>query len=260
MKNFFEKSKDKLFNVKELPADTLLYRVMPKLVMEMLRKYVRLEVEGIENVPKRGRALIAPNHSGFAGMDAFIIGWEIFNSTKRIPRVMTHHLWFVTPQTAIPAQKLGFFEATTANATKFLKKNNLVVLFPEGEQGNFKPTAKKYQLQEFKRGFVRIALQTQSPIVPAIVIGAEETHINLRRLRFTKFLRGVVLPLPLNVIPLPVKWKVIFLEPIMLPYKPEAANNSELVHEITSEIREKIQVAINKELDRRNFIFSEKTF
>lgn len=255
MKNFFEKSAEKLFGLKELPEDVLLYRVMPKLLLTVVKKYLRLTVEGIEHIPKKGRVLITPNHSGYSGFDAVILGNEIFTQTKRIPRVLTHHLWFMTKATAIPANKLGFFEATTENGLKLLSKNNAVVLFPEGEHGNFKPTSKRYRLQEFKRGFVRMAIKTGAPIVPALVIGAEETHINLKQIKFAKYLTGGVLPLPLNIIPLPAKWKIKFLPPIKLPFKPESANDVELVHEIASDLRETMQFELNKELAKREWIY-----
>ncbi len=255
MKNFFEKPTEKLFNLKELDKETLLFRVMPRLMMEITRKYFRMQVEGTENLPRRGRAIIIPNHSGYSGFDAVLLAHEIHKATKRIARVLAHHLWFVSPATAIPARKMGFEEATTANGLSLLKKNQMIILFPEGEYGNFKPTAKAYRLQEFKRGFVRMALATQTPIIPTIIIGAEETHINLRQLKFAKYLIGSVLPLPLNIIPLPAKWKIRFLEPIYLPYKPSAVNDPELVHEIAQDIQERMQKAISTELNKRGTIF-----
>jgi 1-acyl-sn-glycerol-3-phosphate acyltransferase len=260
MDNFFKKSKEKIFNLAELPRDVLLYRIMPKFILEIVRKYFRLEVEGIENIPKKGRALLVPNHSGYSGFDATLLGYEIYNRIHRIPRILTHSLWFFTKATAIPAEKMGFIEATTDNGLKLLKKNNLVVIFPEGEQGNFKPTSHRYRLQEFKRGFVRMALATKAPIVPVLIIGAEETHINLRKLKFTKYLFGSVFPLPLNVIPLPAKWKIKFLEPIELPFHEDAINDNELVHEIAADIQEKMQVELSKELANRKYIFSDKIY
>ena len=131
----------------------------------------------------------------------------------------------------------------------------MIILFPEGEYGNFKPTSKAYQLQEFKRGFVRMALKTGAPIVPTMIVGAEETHINLKQIKFSKLLRGVVLPLPLNVIPLPAKWKIKFLKPIDLPYKASAVNDRGLVKEIAEDIREMVQDNIKKEAVNRDGIF-----
>lgn len=251
MINFFKKPNEKVFNLKELSADALMYKVFPRFFMELMKKYFRLEIEGLENIPTKGPVIIAPNHSGYSGFDALILSYILQQNTKRIPRVMTHHLWFLTETTALPANKLGFTEATFDNGVSLLKKNNLVVLFPEGEHGNFKPTSKRYQLQEFKRGFIRMAIQTNAQIVPTIILGAEETHINLQQLKFTKFLRGLVLPLPLNVIPLPAKWKIVFEKPVHLPFKPEKVNDSELCHDLANEIQESMQKKINKEVKQR---------
>lgn len=244
-----------LFNLHSLDQDTLLYRVFPRFLMQILRRYFRLEIEGLENIPRRGAALICPNHSGYSGFDALLLAHVLNNDIKRIPRVLTHHLWFLTKTTSIPAQKMGFTEATLDNGINALKKNNLVVIFPEGESGNFKPTSQMYELQEFRRGFVRMALKTKSPIIPTLILGAEETHINLSQLKLTKYLRGLVLPLPLNVIPLPVKWKIKFLPPIYLPYKKEAGDDRELVYEIAADIREQMQDALAEEVHKRKGLF-----
>ena len=255
MINFFKKPNEKIFGLASLDHDTLIYRVLPRWLAEIMKKYFRLEIEGLENIPKKGPAIVAPNHSGYAGFDAVVLALILQKEARRVPRVMTHHFWFLTQTTSVPAHKLGFTEATFENGIHALEKNNLIVLFPEGEQGNFKPTREKYQLQEFKRGFVRMALKTGSPIIPTLVIGAEETHINLNQLKFTRFLKGIVIPLPLNIIPLPARWKIIFLPAIDLPYPPDAADNNELVHEICSDIQEKMQDALVKELKQRKSVF-----
>lgn len=255
MINFLKKPNEKVFNLKDLSTESLLYKVFPRFFMELMKKYFRLEIEGLENIPAKGPVIIAPNHSGFSGFDALVLAYILQENTKRIPRVLTHHLWFLTETTALPAQKMGFIEATYENGVSLLKKNNMVVLFPEGEHGNFKPTSRRYELQEFKRGFIRMAIATNAHIVPTMIIGAEETHINLQKLKFTKFLRGLVLPLPLNVIPLPAKWKIIFDKPVHFPFTPDKVNDSELCHELAAEIQESLQKKISKEIKKRGSRF-----
>ena len=255
MINFFKKPNEKIFNLKNLDRDVLIYRVFPRWLMELVRKYFRLQIEGLENIPKRGAAIIAPNHSGYMGIDAALLAHILAQNGKRIPRILTHHFWFLTKTTALPAQKMGFTEATYKNGVAELKRQHLVVIFPEGEAGNFKPTQKMYDLQEFRRGFVRMALETGAPIIPALVIGAEESQINLSNLKLTKFLKGMVIPLPLNFIPLPVKWKIVFLEPIHLPYNAKALEDANLVRELCEEIQEKMQRAMHKELKKRKSLF-----
>ncbi len=250
MLNFFKKPKEKIFNLKGLERDKLIYRILPHFLLEILKKYLRVEVEGIENIPKSGPALVIANHSGFAGFDAVILAYIINKERKRIPRVLTHKLWFLNSTTALPARKMGFTEATTENGVKELNKRNVVVIFPEGENGNFKPTSKMYQLQEFKRGFLNMAITAEAPIIPTLVIGAEETHINLSRLKFTRFLRGTVIPLPLNLIPLPVRWKIKFLPPIHLPLKASQVSDRELMRETALDIQEQMQSALVKEIKK----------
>lgn len=253
MINFFKKSQAKILS--SLKGEDLIYKAIPHFAMEIMRRYFRLEIEGLENIPKRGAALIIPNHSGYSGFDAMILAHIITKEIKRVPRVLTHQFWFLTKTTSIPAHKLGFTEASFENGLSALKKNQLVVIFPEGEKGNFKPSSEMYNLQEFRRGFVRLAVSTQSPIVPCLIIGAEETHINLSQLKFTKFLRGTVLPLPLNFIPLPAKWKIKFLPPIYLPYKAKMSEDFDLMKELAEDIQEQMQDSLNDELQKRSRLF-----
>jgi len=246
-------------NVSEIIAEFLSKIVLNPLIKDHLvglfKLYFRLQTIGINNLPKKGSGLIIPNHSGFAGLDAIILSHEIKTKTGRLAKVMTHFLWFLSQTTAIPAQRLGFIEATSENGIKLLKENNLVILFPEGEKGNFKPTSQKYQLQEFKRGFVRWAIETKTPIIPTLIIGAEESQLNLTRLELPFFLKKLILPLPVSYLPLPSKWKIIFLPPIHLPYHPTSANDNDLIHEVTSDIQEKIQLALTAEIQSRKSVY-----
>lgn len=230
---------------------------MPHFLMDLMHKYFRLEIEGIENIPKQGPGIILPNHSGFAGFDAMILTHEIFKNRHRIPRVLTHHLWFKSKATAIPANKMGYVEATTSNGIKELKSNHLIVLFPEGEQGNFKPSSKAYQLQDFKRGFVRLSMQTKTTIIPTLILGAEETHINLKQFDFGDSMGGLTLPLPFNILPFPVKWKIIFLPPIDLPFDHASAHDQKWVHKKAEEIRLLMQEHLDQEIKKRPGLYKK---
>lgn len=256
LKQLFRMSPEKIIDsLLSSDRETVLYKLLPHFFLEIMKKYFRVQVEGAKNIPKRGRAIIAPNHSGVSGFDAMVLHHEITRASLRYPRVLMHHLWFLTKTTAIPASRLGFIEANIENGVRALKKNQLVMVFPEGELGNFKPSSKAYQLQEFKRGFITMALETGAPIIPTIVIGAEETHINLSQLQFTKFLRGLVLPLPLNLLPLPSKWKIVFMEPIHLDYPKSAVDDRKLVRKLAFEIQDKMQEAIRREVASRESVF-----
>ena len=255
MKGFFGKRTEKIFDLHNLELDKLALYVLPRFIFEIIRKYFRLDVEGFEHIPQHGKAIVLPNHSGWIGLDVCMIGNEIYKKKHRVPRIIAHKAWFLG-DIKIMSEKMGLIEASTENTMKTLKKNNIVILFPEGESGNFKPTSERYHLQEFKRGFVRMALITGAPIIPTIVIGAEESSINLASLKLTKYLRGAIIPIPLNIVPLPAKWKIKFLEPIKFEgYTAKDAENKELVYRLAAEVQAKMQKALDEELKNRKWIY-----
>lgn len=255
MKWFFKKALKKTYKLSKLSKEDLVFHIFPHLLGELMAKYFRMEVEGLEHIPKKGAGIIASNHSGYSGFDAFLLCHHIYYELRRTPRVLTHKLWFWSKTTAIPAQKLGFIKATKDNGLETLKNKKLMLIFPEGEDGNFKPTLERYRLQPFKKGVIRMALQTGAPIIPTLVIGAEETHINLAKLKFSKYLKGLTLPMPLNVIPLPARWKIKVLPAYKLSYGPEALNDESLIQAASDELREYMQAELRKELKKRKWIF-----
>lgn len=247
MFNWFEKLKRLA-----LTKEDLAFKLIPAFTLEIIRRYLRVETSGVENVPKVGRCIIVSNHSGYAGFDAIMIQNEVKRAQDRVARLVAHKLWFFGEPVKVVSDKMGLVEADMNACLKILNKEEALILFPEGEAGNFKPINRRYRLQEFKRGFVRLAMITRSPIVPAFVIGAEETHINLSQIKFSKYILGTVIPIPLNVIPLPVKWKICFLPPIYLnSYSPADAMNREKVFEVTMHVKRLMQRAIVKELRAR---------
>lgn len=230
------------------------FYLFPRFLLSFLRRYLRLEVEGLENVPQHGGAIILPNHSGWSGFDAVMLGYEIMRRTSRLPRILAHRLFFSLRELKPLSRKFGLREASVKTGLRLLRHNHVLLLFPEGEKGNFKPTAQRYRLQEFKTGFVKMAIMSRRPVIPTIVIGAEETHINLASVPLKKIIKAF--PIPLNVFPLPAKWKIKFLEPIHLDqYELKDLEDQDLVKKIAQQVHKKMQTAINEELGKRKWIY-----
>lgn len=255
MKAFFGKAVNKALNATGLSKEDVAYKVLPHFFLEIFTKYLRVSSEGERFLPKRGPVIFIANHSGFMGFDALMIGHQVYLHTRRVPRIIAHKLWFIRPEISVHVKKLGLIPATLDNGLKILKKAQGLILFPEGEEGNFKPTKYRYRLRRFRRGFVRLALQTGAPIVPVAVIGAEETNITISQIRWAKELLGIIIPVPLNVIPLPAKWHIKFMEPIYLEKNPEKANDMEYVTKVSRQLRLKIQKELHAQLKKRDRIF-----
>lgn len=239
-----------------LTKEDLAYHVLPGFLLDIMKRYLRVKVFGLENVPNEGPLIVIANHSGFMGFDALMIAHQLNINKKRAPHIIAHKLWFLAPEISVHAEKLGLVPATYENGLELLETKKPLLLFPEGEEGNFKPTKYRYHLRQFRRGFVRLALTTGAPIVPTVVIGAEETHITLSQIRWAKELLGIIVPVPLNLIPLPVKWQIHFLSPIQLEKDPEKAKDMKYVTTLTKKIRTQLQKEMNDKLRTRGLVFA----
>ncbi len=233
--------------------DRFLKRDLLANALNALRSYTRLSTEGLENIPRTGPVLVIPNHSGVWGWDGMILQNELLKQAHRVPRTMLHNFWFSNPHLSRLAEQLAFIPQDFKKAVNILRRNNLLLLFPEAEAGNFKSSKKMYQVQPFNPGFVALAMLTKAQIVPCCVIGAEETHLNLGNLGWLQKLFGVNIPLPLNVIPFPVKWELVFMKPIHLcqKYNRKDLKRETFSDEIAEHIRMQIQECIEHKLSTR---------
>ena len=148
------------------------------------KQWFRAEVEGIENVPADGGALLVSNHSGALPPDAAMIGKAIKEEHPR-PRplnITVEHFFKGYPGFSMLIPKIGCVAAHPANVHRLLAdEEQLVLVFPEGRKGTEKLYKDRYRLRRFGRGgFVEAAMRAQAPIVPVAVVGAEEAAPGVR--------------------------------------------------------------------------------
>jgi 1-acyl-sn-glycerol-3-phosphate acyltransferase len=229
----------------------------------------RVKVEGVGNVPSHGRALLVSNHAGsLFPFDASMILGAIMKEhpLPRWPRFMVLDWAFSLPFLSAFMRKVGGVPASPHNATRILRDDGLMMVFPEGVKGTGKPFAERYRLQRFGRGgFVEVALRTGSPIVPVAVVGSEEIYPKISDSSWLARLIGapyapITPTFPwlglLGLVPLPSKWRIEFCEPIQIgDLGPDAADDRQLVFEISEQVRETIQQKLYENLVKRGSAF-----
>jgi 1-acyl-sn-glycerol-3-phosphate acyltransferase len=72
--------------------EDIAFRLLPSFTLEIIRRYLRVESAGFENIPKDGPAIVISNHSGYAGFDAVMLANEIYRATGRRARMVAHKL------------------------------------------------------------------------------------------------------------------------------------------------------------------------
>jgi 1-acyl-sn-glycerol-3-phosphate acyltransferase len=225
------------------------------------RKYFRSDVHGIENVPS-GRILLVANHSGQVPIDAALIGAAMFMDAEppRIVRAMVEKWAVSLPFVSLLFTRVGQVVGVPENATRLLAQGEALLVFPEGARGISKTFDQRYKLTEFGLGFMRLAIETETPVVPVAVIGAEEQYVSFANVEsLAKLLRMPAFPIipqlfiPGGQLPLPTKYRLWFGEPMRFSGDPD--DDDAVIHEKVWLVKQTIQSMLNRGLKERKHIF-----
>ena len=243
-----------------------------KVLFEFYYRYwFRCEVEGIENVPAQGGALLVSNHGGALPPDAAMIAKAIREEHPQ-PRplnITVEHFFKGYPGLSMLVPKIGCVAAHPANVQRLLAdEEGLVLVFPEGRKGTEKLFKDRYKLRRFGRGgFVEAAMRAEASIVPIAVVGAEEAMPTFAQVSFLQKLTGLIYFPITPTFPwaglagglgfLPAKFKLRFLEPIDTVQfgGAEARHDKALVQTVSQEIRARIQENLHDMLATRRSVW-----
>ena len=229
--------------------------------------WFRCEVEGIENVPATGGALLVANHAGALPPDASMIAKAIQEEHAR-PRKLhltVEHFFKGYPFFSMFVAKLGGVPAHPANVQRLLHdEQQLVLVFPEGAKATAKLYKDRYKLRRFGRGgFVAAAVKAGVPIVPVALVGAEEAMPTFAQVGLLKRLTGLIyFPVTpffphfglLGAAYLPAKFKLRFLEPVRTDRIDDP--HPGLVQDVADEIRARIQEELVDMLAHRKSVWT----
>lgn len=230
-------------------------------VAALHRKYFRTEVFGAENVPE-GRVLLVANHSGQIPIDGAIVGATLFMDVEppRFMRAMVEKWTQTLPFVAAYFPRVGQVVGVPENAERLLLQGEALLVFPEGVRGISKPFAKRYRLEQFGLGFMRLAIATGTPIVPVAIIGGEEQYVSLGNLEtLAKALRMPSLPIipqllvPGGQLPLPTRYRIHFGEAMRFTGDPD--DDDTVIGDKVHVVRGAVQSMVNRGLRERKSVF-----
>jgi len=225
------------------------------------RFYFRTIVKGIEKVPS-SRVLLIANHSGQIPLDGYMIGASMFldGEPPRIIRSMVEKWTQTVPFFSTLFSRLGQVVGVPENARRLLELGEALLVFPEGVRGISKSFAQRYQLEDFGLGFMRLALETNTPVVPVAVVGAEEQYVSLGNMeRVAKMLKMPSFPLlpqvlvPGGQLPLPTRYRIEFGAPMR--FEGDYDDDDAVIAEKVQRVRLAIQSMLHQGLKERRSIF-----
>ncbi len=198
---------------------TIFWYVTTRIFWLIGKIFFRMQVRGLERLPKKGPFILSPNHQSYLDAPALmgVLPWRVFHRQFSVGTseifgagiarkiAYTLNLVPVDPDAnLVPAMKAGSYG---------LRNDKVLILFPEGER-SIDGTPKK-----FKKGAAILSANLNVPIIPIALSGFHEAWP--RGKGFQKF----------------AKLKVVFGEPIYPGAKPE----DETVYEsLTTELRDRV--------------------
>jgi 1-acyl-sn-glycerol-3-phosphate acyltransferase len=245
-----------------LHPDTARHQFLP--IALMYRYYFRVESHGTENVPA-GRAFLIGNHAGQLPFDAAMLAGAMLLDAEppRLLRGMGEYFIPQLPFVSTAAERGGNMVGTPENCAALLEAGECVVAFPEGVRGMNKTYDQAYKLQRFGLGFLRLALETETPIVPFGIVGSEEQQPGLANIE--RLARPLGLPAfpvtlgfpwlgPLGLLPMPVKYRIHIGEPLRFQGSP--TDEDGVIQEKVDRVRGAIEALLRQGRSERRGIFS----
>jgi 1-acyl-sn-glycerol-3-phosphate acyltransferase len=229
----------------------------------LYRYYFRAQTFGIERLPP-GRLLLIANHAGQLPFDAMMLGVATLLEAEP-PRIARGMGEFWIPQLPFVnwlATRSGQLVGTPENCVHLLEAGECVMVFPEGVRGMNKTFDQRYRLQRFGTGFMRLALETRTPIVPVGIVGSEEQQPGLANLRGLGRALGMpAFPItptfpwlgPLGLLPLPVRYRIHFGEP--LRFEGDAGDEDAVIEEKVEQVRQAIGELLERGRAERAAVF-----
>lgn len=154
------------------PAVWLLTRILRRVLRGLAwSKIFNVTVIGRENVPAKGRVIVASNHRSVSD-PVFLWGALRRNATAiamaelwRVP-VVNLLMWSMAHIPIKRGNKESGQKATAAGI-RILKHDGLLIIYPEGG------CSKDGELRDFFPGYINMAYATGSPVVPTSIKGSE---------------------------------------------------------------------------------------
>src|SRR3954469_2604786 len=171
--------------------------------------YFRADVQGLDKIPAEGPVLLVGNHSGGNMTPDTLVFTLAFNTYFGVERhfyQLAHNLVLAMPGLGT-LRKYGTVAASSSNASKALDDGAALLVYPGGDYEVHRPSWDSAKVNfGGRKGYIRLALEKNVPIVPLVSLGGQETALFLSRgerlarlLRLDKTLRLKVLPISLAI-------------------------------------------------------------
>ncbi|HEX7717323.1 MAG TPA: lysophospholipid acyltransferase family protein [Marmoricola sp.] len=162
---------------REKGINPVAYFLARLILVPLLRIFFGLQAKGVENIPKKGPVVIAPNHKSF--WDSFFLAAVVrrrlhFMGKAELFTGRRGRLFLMLG--AFPVLRGSSDAEAIETSRAILERGDVLALFPEGTR-----VSDPDRLGSPKRGATRLAIETGAVIVPTAITGTEKRKWPLPR-------------------------------------------------------------------------------
>ncbi len=148
------------------------------------RYYFRVKSDGWHHIPRNEKCLFVGSHNGgIASPDTSMMMYDWFRQfgTERLVYGLMHpNAWKLDSDVTTVAAQMGAVVAHPKMAIAAFNQGASVFVYPGGAQDVFRPHQMRDRIYfAGRKGFIKLALRQEVPIVPVISKGAHDTLIVL---------------------------------------------------------------------------------
>jgi 1-acyl-sn-glycerol-3-phosphate acyltransferase len=207
--------------------------------------YFRVDSRGVERIPETGAAILVANHGGVLPIDSAMLCLDVLRQTRRFPRPIADRFVPRLPIIGTLFSRVGAVSGARKNVERLFERGELVAIWPEGVTGPGKPFRERYQIQQWRVGFAELAIRHRAPVIPAAVVGAEESWPVAGKLEHLHWFGAPYVPIPASPVPLPVKLYIRYGEPIRFDRDPAEADDPIIAAEEAGRVRAALEQLID---------------
>jgi 1-acyl-sn-glycerol-3-phosphate acyltransferase len=155
---------------------------LPLATFRFWRQYFRYETEGFENLASAEPSLIVAYHGGPWTVDLFMLATQMHDELGYFPRAVWHPLWWRVPGVRDAVVELGGIPGRPSDdeMAEIKARGQHLVIAPGGTREGLRPFWRRGRIDfGARRGYLRLALAHDLPIIPVVASGLDETFVGL---------------------------------------------------------------------------------
>jgi 1-acyl-sn-glycerol-3-phosphate acyltransferase len=147
---------------------------------QLMRRYHRYEVQGVEHIDAVGPALIVGYHGRPGARDLCMLQSYLLDRNGAATHAVAHTMAWKIPGLRAAAEGMAFLPGNSQELADAIRRRGKIIVTPGGTAEGCRSHRDRYRVRwEDRLGYLRLALEHRLPILPTAAGGADDAFVGL---------------------------------------------------------------------------------